>query len=459
VGVTAFELVDPYDTWPKWDWLYPSTDQPHKQYTVVKGLPKPEPLEVYPSRLTISFRAEVAGVPGTYRSDVRAVAEGVTISPLLGTAPVIVVEELHTRSLPLGARAGAAPLTAPEAASASEWEVGLQELLDELDPSLMETAPPAEGSLTYLGAPSGDAVPPEIGERVEVGSDPQGVTLDPQRNRAYVTLSDGSLVAVDTSSYRVVCSVEVGSGPQGVAADGLAGLVYVANRDAGTLSVVDGMGCGVVATLDGFETPGDVAVDSHAGRVYVSDCAAGQAVVLDAQSRAVVARLPVGSCPETLALDEASRLLYVGNSGDGTVSVIALDSLETGATVRGSQGPVLGLAAASGTGQAYVVGVDSPPRRRLAVVDGSTGEVTASLAGGWDRPLSDTYAVAVDGEGGRLYLADGRELLVIHAEDLTLEWAIPVEAVTYEYGLAVDPLTGRLYVLDGAEGALLVLEH
>jgi uncharacterized repeat protein (TIGR01451 family) len=459
VGITAFELVDPYNTWPKWDWLYPGTDQPHKQYTVVKGLRKPEPLAVYPSSLTLSFRAWAADVPGTYRSDLRAVAEGVTISPLLSTAPVIVVEELHSQSLPLGARAGAAALTAPEGASGSQWEARLQELLDELDPLLMETAPPAEGSLTYLGAPSRGVGEPEIRARVELGSDPQGVALDPQRNRAYVTLSEGSLVAVDTISHRVACAVEVGSGPQGVAVDWLSGLVYVANRDAGTLSVVDGVGCALVATLTGFETPGDVAMDSLAGRVYVSDCAAGQVVVLDVQSRTVVARLPVGSCPETLALDEALRLLYVGDSGDGTMSVIELDSLKTRATVKVSQGPVLGLAAASGTGQAYAVAVDSPPRRRVAVVDGRSGEVTASLAGGWDRPLSEMYAVAVDSEPGRLYLADGSELLVVNARDLTPEWAIPLGAVTYEHGLAMDAVRGRLYVVDSAEGTLLVLEH
>lgn len=459
VGVTAFELVDPYNTWPQWDWLYPGTDLPHKQYTAVKGLPKPEPLEIYPARVVISFRAQAAGVPGTYRSDVRAIAEGVTISPLLATAPVIVVEELRTQSLPLGAKAGAVAQMALEGASESEWDAGVQELLDELDASLMETAPPAEGALTYLGATSGQAGAPEIRARIEVGFDPQGVALDPQRNRAYVTLSEGSLVAVDTTSDSAVCLVEVGTGPQGVAVDWLSGLAYVANRDAGTLSIVEGVGCGVVAALTGFETPGDVVIDGLARRAYVSDCAAGQVVVVDVGSQRVVDRLAVGSCPETLALDEGSRLLYVGHSGDGTLSVIALDSLETGATVRVSQGPVLGLAAASGTGQAYAICVDSPPRRRVAVVDGHRGEVTASLAGGWDRPLSEMYAIAVDSESGRLYLADGRELLVLDAEDLTLESAAPLGAATYEHGLALDASRDRIYVVDSAQGALLVLEH
>jgi hypothetical protein len=85
--------------------------------------------------------------------------------------------------------------------------------------------------------------------------------------------------------------------------------------------------------------------------------------------------------------------------------------------------------------------------------------VTASLAGGWDRPLSEMYSVAVDSERGHLYLGDGRELLVVNAEDLTLEWAIAVDAVTYEHGLALDASSGRLYIVDSTQGALLVLEH
>jgi DNA-binding beta-propeller fold protein YncE len=202
-----------------------------------------------------------------------------------------------------------------------------------------------------------------------------------------------------------------------------------------------------------------VAVDESAGRVYVSDCGAGEVVVLETDSQRVVQRLVVGSCPENLTLDRESGFLYVGNSGDGTVSVIGLEDLEITATGRVSQGPVLGLAVDSAGGETYVVCLDSPPRRRVTVVEGRSGEVERSLAGGRDRPLSGTYAVTVDTDRGRLYVADGQELLLLDAEDLTLTSVTSVDAVTYSLGLAVDTSNGRVYLVDSAGGALLVLGY
>jgi uncharacterized repeat protein (TIGR01451 family) len=459
VGVTAFELVDPYGTWQEWDWLYPGTDLPHKQYTVVSGQPKPEPLEVFPSALVISFQARAAGVAGTYRSDVTATAENATIYPLLSAAPVIVVDELHTQHLPLGAGGGATLSTSVEAESQAESASDLDHLLDQLEASAGELPLPFQGPITYLGDQSHPEEGPTIRGRIELGADPQGVALDPRRDRVYVTLSDGGLVAVDTQSDRVVCVTRVGRDPQGVAVDQSTGLVYVADHGSGTLSVVAGLGCGGVTTLTGLEGPNAVAVDESTGRIYVGDCAADQVVVLETDSQQVVNRLSVGSCPENLALDRESGFLYVGHSGDGTVSVIDLEDLEITATVRVSQGPVFGLATDEAAGEAYVVCLDAPPRRRLAVVDGDKGEVERSLSGGWDRPLSGTYAAALDTDRGRLYVADGQELLLLNAEDLTLTSVTSVDAAIYSLGLAVDGSRERIYLVDSAGGALLVLEH
>ncbi len=459
VGVTAFELVDPYGTWQEWDWLYPGTDLPHKQYTVVSALSKPDPLEVHPSSLTITFRARVADVAGTYRSDVTATAEDATIYPLLSAAPVIVVDELYVQRMPIGARGGGALSGGLETQDEAELSSDLDYLLDQLDVSAGAVSPVLAAPVTYLGDPSRPAEAPAVEARIELGADPQAIALDPQRDRAYVTLSEGSLVAVDTQSDRVVCVTEVGSDPQGVAVDQSTGLVYVANSGAGTVTVVDELGCGGATTVTGLEAPSAVAVDESAGRVYVADCGAGQVVVLETGGQRVIQRLAVGSCPENLALDRESGFLYVGNSGDGTVSVIGLENLETTATVQVSLGPVLGLASDRAAGEAYVVCLDSPPRRRVTVLDLPGGDVERSLAGGWDRPLSGAYAVAVDTDRGRLYVADGQELLLLDAEDLTLTSVTPVDAVTYSLGLAVDSSRERIYMVDSAGGALLVLEH
>lgn len=108
-------------------------------------------------------------------------------------------------------------------------------------------------------------------------------------------------------------------------------------------------------------------------------------------------------------------------------------------------------------GRAYVVYSASPLRREIAVVDSRKREVVALLAGDVGRPLSNVYAVAVDEERSRLYIADGSDLLVVDQRNLALMTSIPAETVTYNFGLAVDATREEVYLLDSSRGALLVV--
>ena len=52
----------------------------------------------------------------------------------------------------------------------------------------------------------------------------------------------------------------------------------------------------------------------------------------------------------------------------------------------------------------------------LTVIDGRRGDVVATLAGDYSRPLGAAYAVAVDEKANRLYLAAEGELLIIDGQ-------------------------------------------
>ena len=457
VGVTPFELVDPYSTWRPWDWIYPGTDQPHKQYSVVKAVPKPEPLSVQPSDLVISFAAQAAPLPGTYRSDVAATVDGANVSPLLGVAPVMVVDELRIQYLPLGANGGQGAEVGMEVEVSAEPITSVEHLLD-----MLELLPPAPepvqpGRVEYLSSAAPTVAAMEILARIELGPDPQAIALDPSRDRAYVTLGEGVLATLDTHADQLVCTVPVGRDPQGVAVNASTGSVYVANQGDGTVSEVTGAGCGGVATIAGLTEPVGLVVDEQANRIFVSDSEAGHVVVLNGDNRRIVGRVPVGSHPESLAFDQVSGLLYVANAGDGTLSVIRVGDLSVVSTIKISQGPLLGLAADAAAGRAYVVHLGPPPSRQIAVVDGRSGEVTVSLAGSRDRQLGDTYTIAVDEGRELLYVADGQELLVLETRGWALSGSTPVDAVTYNHGLAVDPARARVYLLDSLRGELVIL--
>ncbi len=455
IGVTPFELVDPYGSWSRWDWLYPTTDAPHRQFTAVMGLPKPDPLEVIPLDMVIAFQARAPIDPGTYYSDIVATASNTDILPLTGVAPVMVVEELHRVYLPLLAQSSArpGPVRGIEPEDADETGVSL----DRLHLSLPESVPPP-GPVVPLLSPARWTRAPVLVGRVSVGSNPEGLDLDPSRQRAYVTLGSGDLVIIDTLHYRVLSTIPVGSQPRGVAANAASGLIYVANSGDGTLSVVDAQNHRLVDTIGGFARPVALAVDEAANQVYVTDGGADSLVVVDGDTNRIVRRVAVGSFPHHVVVDHEQERVYVANAGDGTVSVIEGTKLSAVSTIRIGQGPVLGMAVDEVEGRLYVVYLVSARRRGIAVVDGHRMEVTAAFAGGWDLPLEGLYAVAVNEEKDRIYMAGGRDVLMVDLERQAVIGALSLEAVTYNLGLAVDADRGRFYMLDSSSGALLALE-
>jgi DNA-binding beta-propeller fold protein YncE len=297
----------------------------------------------------------------------------------------------------------------------------------------------------------------EIVARIEVGPGPQGLALDPSKNRAYVTLDEGLLVAVDTSDGHVSCTARVGDHPLGVAVNPATGRVYVADSGGGSVSEVEGTGCGVEHTFSGLKRPSGVVVDVAGNLVYVADTEAGQVVVLDGEDRRAVGRVPVGSFPEALSIDQASGLVYVANAGDGTLSVIEGDGLQVASTFRVAWGPLVGLTLDEATGRVYVVHLGPAPRREITAMDGSSGEVSVTLTGGRDRPLTDAQAVAIDERRGILYIGGGEDLLLVDTEEWTLIGATRVSAVTSTFGLSLDPTSGKVYLLDSVRGELVIL--
>jgi len=79
-------------------------------------------------------------------------------------------------------------------------------------------------------------------ERDEALSDPRGIAWNAAGTRAYVTgMGSNNLVVLDASGARagLAPAIEVGQGPTGVVVDGARGQLYVLNKFAASISVVD----------------------------------------------------------------------------------------------------------------------------------------------------------------------------------------------------------------------------
>jgi uncharacterized repeat protein (TIGR01451 family) len=463
VAVTPFELVDPYDKTWYMDWLYPTTDVPHQQYSAIEALPKPGPT-VVPSTLIVAFQAQASDVPGTYYSDVSAVVGEVVIAAVYGTAEVRVVGELQRGYLPLVTKLTSPISPSPSAPAGFAIQPPDRRIADPTGAEILSPSSPS--------APAGFAVQPP-GRRIcnptgaeasllqahSIGMDvkPRGIAIDSLAQRAYVT-TEGGLAIIDLGEGRLVATIPLDAEPQGVAVNPSTGRVYVALSGEGSLSVVDGLEGQVLAVVTGLERPRGVAVNPTTNRVYVTDTGVDRLVVMDGASNEVLVSLPVGSYPDAIAVDSEANRIHVANAGDGSLWILDGMSHEFVGDIRIAEGPVLGMAVNLDTGYVYIVHVLVPGRHGLTVIDGRKGEVVATLAGDYSRPLGAAYAVAVDERANRLYLAAGRELLVIDGQSHDLVAVIPTGAIAYNFGLAVDQSTGRLCVADVQEARILIVK-
>ena len=465
VAVTPFELVDPYGTTWYMDWLYPTTDIPHQQYSAIEALPKPGPV-IVPSTLTIAFQAQASNLPGTYYSDISAVAGQVVIASVNDTAEVRVVEKLHRGYLPLVMTSTSQISSSTTATTGPASEVEPLSTWQPLASSIMLS--PSAGLRTDPSARAAEV--PQLADSIGVDVGPRGIAIDSLAQRAYVT-TEGELAIIDLEENKLVTTVSLDADPQGVAVNPSTGRVYVALSDTaqqpcpelveecheGSLSVVDGLEGQVLAVVTGLKRPRGVAVNPTTNRVYVTDTGADRLIVVDGTSNEMLVSLPVGSYPDAIAVDPEANRIYVANAGEGSLWILDGTNHELIGSVKVAEGPLLGMAVNQETGYIYIVHVLVPGRHGLTVIDGQRGEVVATLAGDYSHPLGAAYAVAAEEKTNRLYLAAEGEMLVINGESHDLVAVIPTGAIAYNFGLAVDQATGRVCVADVQGAKILVL--
>lgn len=279
---------------------------------------------------------------------------------------------------------------------------------------------------------------------VPAGVQPRRIVHDAVRGRAYVVDAGtpAALHVVDTLTGRLVASVALGDGADAIAADLPRGEVYVANRDAGTVTVIGTAGNATLATLAVGGAPASLAVGAASGRLYVADAAGARLIVIDQASRALIAEVAVGRSPASVAVDEATGHAYVNAAGDDVIDVIDTATARVIAALPTGRGSTAGVVA-SAYGRYYL------PNRAdgtLTVVDTARSAVVDVVPVG-----GAPGEVVVDAGHGVVYVAhaDGDGTAVIDAASDRLLHVLPGPAAA----LAVEPAHGALLVLDGGAGA------
>ena len=152
------------------------------------------------------------------------------------------------------------------------------------------------------------------------------LAVDPDEQRLFVVSSAGAVVAVDTTSDRVMGRIAVGPRPAAAAVDPRSHRLYVANSGDGTVSTIDTVTGSVLSTVAVGPEPAGLAVDPTSQQLYVthSDSPQGTLSVHDATSLGLplLQTLILGNMPIHVACNNANHRVYVANINDSTITVL-----------------------------------------------------------------------------------------------------------------------------------------
>lgn len=228
--------------------------------------------------------------------------------------------------------------------------------------------------------------------------------------------------------------VQVGSVPNGITVDAATHTAYVANGGDSTVSVIDTRTCAApyaarcpksLPTIHGVDSPHGIAVDVATDTVYATDNGDKDIVsVIDGATCNATVTTGCGKPPATVAvgdvsygivIDSATHTAYVANSSSNTVSVIDTRHCRSGDTSGCGQTPAtvnvgnepLGITLDETTHTVYVADVQD---NRLSVIDTRACQAADTSGCAATMPTvaagNSPRAVVIDPANQTLYVAD-----------------------------------------------------
>jgi YVTN family beta-propeller protein len=272
-----------------------------------------------------------------------------------------------------------------------------------------------------------------------------------------------SLLAVwPVKAQTVTGEITVGNSPFAVAANPVTGKIYVANRDSGTVTVINGATNQTTTVTDPLAAlPMAVAVNPVANLIYVTNATSGNVTVIDGSTDTVAADISVEGIPMAVAVNPVTNRAYVA-SIFGTVSVISGTAFSSNIFV--GQG-LASIAVNPVTNRIYVADCGLPgcppfppggPGEGVSIINGATSAVTTVV----DPNAAVPYAVAVNPVTNMVYVGNlfSHNVTVINGLTNTISTTLMDTNADMVQSLAVNPVTNKIYapsdggytVIDGA---------
>jgi DNA-binding beta-propeller fold protein YncE len=150
------------------------------------------------------------------------------------------------------------------------------------------------------------------------GAQPQDVRLVPDGSRFLVADLAQGLLVVDEDTFTVETIVDTGAGPHGVYPSRDGSVMYVTNRGAGSIAVVDPVGLPVLDTweIHGGGSPDMGGLTADGGELWISGRYHDEVYVFDTTTGELIHRIPVPGGPHGLLVWPQPGRYSLGHTGN-----------------------------------------------------------------------------------------------------------------------------------------------
>jgi YVTN family beta-propeller protein len=283
-------------------------------------------------------------------------------------------------------------------------------------------------------------------------------TADPVQSQRSIEVNfnggnQGTAVVVDLQADAVLGTFNVGAGPSSVAVNSNSSLMFVANQNADSVSVLS-------SNLPGGEVTSTITLPpgSHPSfitapnlvNVYVANPGNSTVSVVSQGLLALTNTVPVGANPVWIQTSNDNSKLYVLNQGSSTVTVVSTADFSVLATQPVGASPV--RATISPSGLLFVANQGS---NSISVIDTSTDTVGPPLSVG-----SAPSALAFDQTLNRLYVVNsGSNSISAFKADVNPPVLLKTVAVgTSPVGVVALSDGTRVYVVNSGSNNVSVID-
>ena len=297
--------------------------------------------------------------------------------------------------------------------------VGLHNTIRDIGTSDLLTLSPG-GSILYASRGSSDVGSGEVHfidlggqgrDLVDLGRATGRLALSADGSLLYAANpQDGTVTVVNTATRAILATIAASGSPTGMAlsADGQA--LYVTNSADDLLSVISTVTNQLVRTVPLAGAPTTVAVGTD-GRLWVTAQSGNRVSVVNAATGVIERQIDVGRGPHGIAISPDGARAYVTNTFDGTVSVIATTTGTVTMTINIGLGPTEIAVTADGRWVYVVDGFSNG----VSVIESATLTVATRVSVG-----NEPTGLALSADGTKAYVASRTGISELRSEARSL---------------------------------------